>query len=335
MPKDYIESILKENRVFYPSKKFSKQAHIKSMEEYKKIYEKSIKNPENFWAEKASQLDWFKNWKTVLRNDKGFFKWFEGGYLNVSYNCLDRHVKAGKGKKIALIWEPETGKTKTYTYSQLSKEVSRFGNVLKNHGLKKGDRVCIYMPMIPELAIAMLACARIGAIHSIIFGGFSSDSIKDRIQDCGAKLVITSDGSFRNRKVIPLKDNVDKAVIKCPSVKKIIVVKRCENKIKMKKGRDIWWHDEITKKEIKNDCNAESMQSEDPLFILYTSGTTGKPKGVLHTQAGYLLYVYQTFKWIFDIKDKDIYWCTADIGWITGHSYIIYGPLSNGATTLM
>jgi len=328
-------SVLKESRVFKSSKEFSSKAHIKSLDGYKRIYDKSIKNPEKFWAEKAEQLSWFKKWNKVLTKKDVFFKWFVGGKLNVAYNCLDRYVQTGKGKKIALIWEAEDGQVKKYTFSQLLKEVSKFSNVLKKHGLKKGDRICIYMPMIPELAIAMLACVRIGVIHSIVFGGFSSDSLKDRIQDCKAKMIITSDGSFRNNKLIPLKGNVDAAVEKCPSVKKIIVVKRCKNKIKMNKHRDLWWHDEISKKEIKDDCKAEHMKSEDPLFILYTSGTTGKPKGVLHTQAGYLLYVYQTFKWVFDIKDEDVYWCTADIGWITGHSYIIYGPLANGATTVM
>jgi len=334
MPEDFT-SVLKEKRIFEPSKNFSKNAQIKSMQEYKKIYQQSIKSPEKFWAEKAKQLHWFKKWKRILRKDNDFYKWFEHGKLNVCYNCLDKNITEGKSEKIALIWEAEDGQTKKYTYSQLLIEVSKFSNVLKSHKLKKGDRVCLYLPMIPELAIAMLACARTGLVHSIIFGGFSSGSLIDRIQDCEAKLVVTSDGSFRNGKVIPLKENVDKALRSCPSVKKVIIVKRCKNKVAMEKNRDIWWHNEMSNPKIKVEYIAEKMNSEDPLFILYTSGTTGKPKGVLHTQAGYLLYAYQTFKWVFDIKENDVYWCTADIGWITGHSYIIYGPLANGATTLM
>ncbi len=334
MPEDYITSILKENRIYYPSKKFSKKAYIKDMKEYERLYKQSIKNPEKFWAEKASQLEWIKKWKTVLRSKKSFFKWFEGGKLNVSYNCLDRIVKTKKDK-VALIWEPESGKSKTYTYAQLLKEVCKFANVLKKLRIKKGHVVQIYLPMIPELPIAMLACARIGAIHSVVFGGYSSEALKDRIQDSKAKLLITADGSFRNGKIYPLKDNADRAVKECPTVKNVVVVKRTNKKIRMKKGRDYWWHKLIEERDIKDFCEPESMQSEDTLFILYTSGTTGKPKGVLHTQAGYLLFTYQTFKWIFDIKEEDVYFCTADIGWITGHSYIVYGPLSNGATSVM
>ncbi len=330
---DDFKSVLNEERIFKPSKEFSSKARIKSILEYKKTYKESIKNPEKFWAEKANQLHWFRKWKHVLRKKGLFFKWFEGGKINVCYNCLDKNIAEGRGDKNALIWEAEDGTVKKYTYSNLLEEVSKFSNVLKKNKIKKGDRVCIYLPMIPELAIAMLACARIGAVHSIVFGGFSSESLKDRIQDCKSKIVITSDGSFRNGKVIPLKENADAALKDCPTVKKIIVVQRCKNKIAMKRGLDLWWHEEISKTSSKSE--PAQMNSEDPLFILYTSGTTGKPKGVLHTQAGYLLYVHQTFKWIFDIREKDIYFCTADIGWITGHSYIIYGPLSNGATSLM
>ena len=332
---DYITSILKEERVFYPSDEFSRRSHIKSMQEYSKIYKKSIENPEKFWAEKASHLDWFKKWDIVLRNDMGFFKWFEGGYLNVSYNCLDKIVKSGKKDKICYIWEPEFGESKTYTYEQLLKEVCRFSNVLKRKGVKKGDIVEIYLPMIPELPIAMLACARIGAIHSVVFAGFSSDALKDRIQDSQAKLLVTADGSFRNQNVYPLKDNADTALKECPTIKDVIVVKRANNKINLMNGRDYWWHELINEHDINDFCEPERMHSEESLFILYTSGTTGKPKGILHTQAGYLLFVNQTFKWVFDAKDNDIFFCTADIGWVTGHSYIVYGPLSNGATVVM
>ncbi|HLC60394.1 MAG TPA: acetate--CoA ligase [Candidatus Nanoarchaeia archaeon] len=332
---EFIDSILKEKRVFYPHEEYSRKSHIKSMKEYSALYKKSIENPTKFWAERAGKLEWFKKWDTVLRDDMGFFKWFEGGQLNVSYNCLDRIIKQGKGKKIAYIWEPESGETKTYTYEELLKEVCRFSNVLKKKGVKRGDVVQIYLPMVPELPVAMLACARIGAIHSIVFAGFSSDALKDRIQDSNSVLLVTADGSFRAGKIVPLKENADIALKDCPSIKNVIVVKRTSNNISLVSNRDFWWDDLINEKDIADFCEPAHMNSEESLFILYTSGTTGKPKGILHTQAGYLLFVNQTFKYIFDIRDSDIYFCTADIGWITGHSYIVYGPLSDGATTVM
>src|SRR3989344_4844322 len=332
---EFMDSILKEHRVFYPHEEFSRRSHVKSMKEYSKIYKKSIENPEKFWAERAEQLEWFKKWDIVFRNDVGFFKWFEGGQINVSYNCLDRIIKAGKGKKIAYIWEPESGEAKTYTYEQILKEVCRFANVLRKKGVQGGQVVEIYLPMIPELPIAMLACARIGAIHSVVFAGFSSDSLKDRIQDSNAQLLVTADGSFRNGKVVPLKENADITLKECPSIKNVVVVKRARNNVSMLNGKDFWWDDLINENDIEDFCEPQSLHSEESLFILYTSGTTGKPKGILHTQAGYLLFVNQTFKYIFDIKESDIYFCTADIGWITGHSYIVYGPLSNGATVVM
>lgn len=339
MPKEEktITSMSHEKRKIPPPKEFSKKAYIKSEEEYKKLYEESIKDPEKFWAEKAQQLHWFKEWNTIFTYDKKNIKftWFKGGKINVCYNCLDRNLEK-RGDKVAIIWqgEPEDD-VKKYTYKELHKEVCRFANVLKKKGIKKGDRIAIYLPMIPELAIAMLACTRIGAIHSIVFGGFSAESLKDRILDSKCKMLITSDGSLRAGKTIDLKKNADLAVSECDCIKYIIVVKRTNNKVNMKEGRDSWWHDEINASDIKDVCEAEQMDAEDPLFILYTSGTTGKPKGVLHTTGGYLLYVTQTFKYIFDYHPKDIYWCTADIGWITGHSYIIYGPLANAATSLM
>lgn len=335
MSKKYITSVIKENKVLFPPKNFSDNAYIKNIEQYKELYKKSIENPEAFWAKLAEQLHWFKKWDIVLRNDNGFYKWFEGGYLNVAYNCLDRHIKTWRRNKAAIIWESEQGEIKTYTYQQLFSEVCKFANVLKNNGVRKGDRICIYLPMIPELVISMLACARIGAVHNVVFGGFSPQSLKERIKDSEAKLLITSDGGFRKGKVIPLKNYVDAALTNLKIINKMIVVKRTDSKVKMKKGRDFWWHELMKKDYAKPYCDAEHMHSEDSLFILYTSGTTGKPKGILHTTGGYLLYVYQTMKWIFDVKDEDVHFCTADIGWITGHSYIVYGPLANGATSLM
>jgi len=332
--KKTITSMLDERRVFNPPKGFTEKAHIKSMDEYKKLYTKSDKDLEGFWAEEAKALHWYKKWDKVLDESKApFVKWFSGGTTNISYNCLDRHL-AKKGNKTALIWEGEpVGDAKKYTYKELHREVCKFANVLKSHGIKKGDRVNLYLPMIPELAIAMLACTRIGAIHSIVFGGFSAESLKDRIVDAGAKLLVTSDGSYRRGKAVPLKVNADSILGGCPTIEKVIVVKRTGLDIPMNQGKDLWWHDEMAK--AKDTCEPEQIEAEDISFILYTSGTTGKPKGVVHTTGGYLTYVTVTMKLIFDIKDDDIYWCTADIGWITGHSYIVYGPLANGATTVM
>jgi len=336
--KKTITSMMEEKRTFPPSKEFSSKAHIKSLAEYEKLYERSIKDPDGFWGEQAQNLEWFKKWDKVLDysfGDNLYIKWFQGGKINVTVNCLDRHLKTPKKNKVALIWEGEPGDSRKYTYQQLYEEVCKFANVLKKKGVKKGDRVTIYMPMIPELPIALLACARIGAIHSIVFGGFSADALRDRIQDASATVLITTDASYRSGKVIGLKNNADTALASCPTVKTVIVYNRTNTKVDMKAGRDCWWHEEMAAKDIKPECKPEVMDAEDPLFMLYTSGSTGKPKGVLHTQAGFLLYVMTTFKWIFDYKDEDTFWCTADIGWVTGHSYIVYGPLAAGATSLM
>ncbi len=332
-----ITSMMEEKRIFYPPKELSQKAYIKSLDEYKKIYQRSIDDPEGFWGEMAGELDWFKKWDKVLVEDfkEAKHEWFIGGKLNVSYNCLDRHLKTWKKNKAALIWEGDIGDSKTFTYQELHYEVCKFANVLKKHGIKKGDRVSIYLPMIPELPIAMLACARIGAIHSIVFGGFSADALKDRMLDCGSTILICADGYYRGGKIIRSKGNADQALESCPLVKSVIVVKRAAIEVPLKEGRDYLWDNEMAASDIKPYCDAEVMDAEDPLFILYTSGSTGKPKGVLHTQAGYLLYTHLTYKWIFDIKEEDTYWCTADIGWVTGHSYIVYGPLSLGATSLM
>jgi len=323
--------------VLPPPKELSKKAYIKSLDEYRKIYQASVDNPEEFWAELAGQLDWYKKWDKVLVEDfkEAKHQWFVGGKLNVSYNCLDRHLKTWRKNKAALVWEGDIGDSKTLTYQELHYQVCKFANVLKKHGIKKGDRVSIYLPMILELPIAMLACARIGAVHSVVFGGFSAEALRDRMLDCGSKLLICSDGYYRGGRVIRSKDNADAALKTCPDVKDAIVVKRAGIGINMQPGRDYWWNDEMVAEDIKSYCEPEVMDSEDPLFILYTSGSTGKPKGVLHTQAGYLLFTYQTFKWIFDVKEEDTFWCTADIGWVTGHSYIVYGPLAFGATSLM
>ncbi len=328
-----IESILKEERTFAPSAEFAEQAHIKSLEEYQQIYDEAAKDPEAFWASAAEGLHWFKKWDTVLEWNEPHAKWFVGGTTNVAYNCLDRHLETWRKNKAAFIWEGEPGETRTITYQQLHTEVSKFSNVLKKLGIGKGDRVALYMPMVPELAIAMLACARIGAIHSIIFGGFSAEAIRDRVNDGGCKMIITADGGFRRGTIVELKQAVDEAVKKCPTVKNVIVYKRTGSKVSMSPGTDHWWHELM--QTVNSDCPAEELDSEHPLFILYTSGTTGKPKGILHTTGGYLTHAHLTSKWVFDLKDEDTYWCTADIGWVTGHSYVVYGLLANGATSFM
>ncbi len=338
MSTESIEVLMAEKRTFPPSKEFSERAHIKSFGEYEKLYKRSVEDPEGFWAEMAEkQLTWYRKWDRVLEYDfeKPEIKWIQGGKINASYNCLDRHINTPLRNKAAIIWEADDGSYRTYTYQQLYYEVNRFANVLKKHGVEKGDRVTIYLPMIPELAIAMLACARIGAIHSIVFGGFSAQALKDRIHDCKAKTVITADKGVRGGRYVPLKANADEAVLECPTVEKVIVVKRADGGIDMEPKRDVWWHEEMSAADIANYCEPAEMDAEDPLFILYTSGSTGKPKGVLHTTGGYLLFTNLTFKWIFDYHGEDIHFCTADIGWVTGHSYIVYGPLSAGATSLM
>jgi len=336
MSQPTIESILQEKRLFPPAAEFSRQAHIKSLEEYQQLYEKAKADPQKFWADLAeTELHWFGKWDTVLDWQPPFAKWFVGGKINISYNCLDRHLTTWRRNKAALIWEGEPGDWRTLTYAQLHREVCQFANVLKQLGVQKGDRVGIYMPMIPEAAIAMLACARIGAAHSVVFGGFSAEALRDRLIDGQAKLVVTADGGWRKDAIVPLKEQVDKALANgaVPTVTDVLVVKRTSQEINMEPDRDHWWHE--LQQGVSADCPAEPMDSEDMLFILYTSGSTGKPKGVVHTTGGYNLYTHMTTKWIFDLQDTDVYWCTADVGWITGHSYIVYGPLSNGATTLM
>ena len=312
-------------------------AHVSSIEQYKEIYEESIKNPEAFWANIAERISWFKKWENVCEYDfvSANIKWFEGGKLNACYNCLDRHIEAGHGDDTAIIWEGnDPSADKTFTYSELLYEVKRFANVLKSHGIKKGDRVCIYLQMVPELAIAMLACARIGAVHSIVFGAFSAESLRDRINDSECKMLITQDTAYRGpRGGIPMKANADAAAAECPSIEHIIVVRRTGDEVDFDAPRDIWWDEAMANAD--DECPPEEMDAEDPLFILYTSGSTGKPKGVLHTTGGYLVYVSYTHQNVFDYREGDIYWCTADIGWITGHSYIIYGPLANRAVSIM
>lgn len=328
---------LKRETIFYPPEDFRKKAHIKSIEEYETLYKESINDPEGFWAKAAEELLWFKKWDKVMECDfnKAHVSWFKGGRLNVSSNCLDRHLSTFRKNKAAIIWEAESGENRIYTYQELHRLVCRFANLLKKIGVRKGDRVAFYLPMIPELAIGMLACSRIGAIHSVVFGGFSATSLMERLNDCEAKVLVTSDGGFRAGKIIPLKKNADIAMEGAPSVERCLIVKRTGTSIDIKEGRDLFLDEELAKGDISSHSDPEYIDAEDPLFILYTSGSTGKPKGLLHTTGGYLLFVSMTFKYLFDYHEEDTFWCTADIGWITGHSYIVYGPLSCGATSVM
>src|SRR5437899_599841 len=328
-----IESHLIEKRVFKPAKDFSKKARIKSLAQYRKMYRESMRRPEAFWAREAGELGWRKRWKSVLKWKAPFAQWFVGGKLNLSENCLDRHLNGPTKNKVAILWEGEPGDKRTLTYQQLHRDVCRFANVLKRNKIRQGDRVIIYLPTIPEAAIAMLACAWIGAFHSVILGGFSAHSIRDRIADSGAIALITADGSYRRGAIVPLKNNVDHAFSGGTSVKRVIVLKRAGNEIHMEEGRDVWWHREL--EYVGVNCEPVALDSEHPLYILYTSGSTGKPKGILHTTGGYLLGIYSTMKYVFDVRDEDLFWCTADVGWVTGHSYVVYGPLTLGATTLM
>ncbi len=333
VPAQDLDSMLRENRVFPPSPEFSARAYLKSRDEYEELYRQSIEDPERFWDKAARELDWFKPWDKVLEWDLPWAKWFVGGKMNLSYNCVDRHALGARRNKTALIWEGEPGEVRRLTYAELHAEVQRFASALKSLGIGKGDRVAIYMGMTPELAIALLACARIGAIHSVIFGGFASNAIADRVADSGCVAIITQDTGYRRGNEIKLKATVDEAMPACPTVKHVVVLKRTGSPVKMVEGRDQWWHELVAK--AAPECSAEPMDSEDPLYILYTSGSTGKPKGLLHTTGGYAVQTYLTTKHVFDLHEDDIYWCTADIGWVTGHSYVVYGPLANGATVLM
>ena len=333
MPQADIESVLKEERIFAPAADFAAQAHVGSAADYERWTRLAEENPEKFWADVANELEWFSPWRTVLEWKAPFAKWFVGATTNLSHNCLDRHLTNGRRNKAAIIWEGEPGDSRTLTYHDLHREVSKFANVLKHLGVSKGDRVGIYLPMIPEAAIAMLACARIGAAHSVVFGGFSAEALRDRLNDAQAKLLVTADGGYRRGAVVPLKANVDDALRDAPSVENVVVVRRTGETVAMKGGRDRWWQELMDQAD--DVCPAEPVDAEQPLFILYTSGTTGKPKGVVHTTGGYMVHTYLTSKWIFDLKDNDTFWCTADIGWVTGHSYVVYGILANGATSVM
>ena len=330
MPTERIETLLDEQRRFTPPSGFTAQAHVRTTD----IYERARRDPEGYWAEWAKQLDWSRPWDRVLEWKPPHAKWFLGGKLNASVNCLDRHIKAGKSDRVALIWEGEPpDQVRRITYGELYGDVNKFANVLKRLGVGRGDRVAIYLPMVPEVAVAMLACARIGAVHTVVFGGFSAESLRDRINDAGAKLLITADGGYRRGAIVPLKQNADDALQATPSIEHVVVLRRTGQTVTFKTGRDLWWTEVMRTAEPH--CPPEAMDAEDPLFILYTSGTTGKPKGILHTTGGYLTQAYATTKWVFDLKDSDVFWCTADVGWVTGHSYVVYGPLALGVTEVM
>ena len=324
-----IETLLHEQRTFPPPDAFKRRAHVKDAG----VYERARSDREGYWAEWARQLEWIRPWDRVLEWQPPHAKWFVGGKLNVSANCLDRHVRGAKRDKVALHWEGEPGDIRRITYGELHAEVNRCANALKQLGVARGDRVAIYMPMVPEVAVAMLACARIGAPHTVVFGGFSAESLRDRITDAQAKVLVTADGGYRRGTVVPLKQNADEAVKDCPTIKRVIVLRRVGQAVAMTAGRDVWWHDVVPQAAAQ--CEPEAMDSEDPLYILYTSGTTGKPKGILHTTGGYLTQAYATTKWVFDLTDDDVFWCTADVGWVTGHSYVVYGPLALGVTQVM
>jgi acetyl-CoA synthetase len=326
---DRIETLLDEQRTFPPPPAFQQAAHVRDQT----VYEAARRDREAYWADWARQLEWSRPWDRVLEWRPPHAKWFLGGTLNVSVNCLDRHVRAGRGDRVALIWEGEPGDVRRITYGELLEQVARFANVLKGLGVARGDRVAIYMPMVPEVAVAMLACTRIGAPHTVVFGGFSSEALRDRIIDADAKVLVTADGGHRRGGRVPLKQNADDAVAGVPGVRHVVVLRRTGDPVPMRAGRDVWWHEQMAR--AKDSCDPQGMDAEDPLFILYTSGTTGKPKGILHTTGGYLTHVYATTKWVFDLKESDVFWCTADVGWVTGHSYVVYGPLANGATVVM
>jgi len=330
MATDRIETLLNEQRRFPPPDTFTAHAHVRDITPY----ERARRDPEGYWADWAKQLEWSRPWDRVLEWKPPHAKWFLGGKLNASVNCLDRHVRAGKSGRVALIWEGEPpGEVRRITYGELHADVNRFGNVLKSLGIGRGDRVAIYLPMVPEVAVAMLACARIGAVHTVVFGGFSAESLQDRINDAGAKVLITADGGYRRGAIVPLKQNADDALGATPTIEHVVVLRRTGQTVSFKTGRDLWWTELMAR--APQECAPEAMDAEDPLFILYTSGTTGKPKGILHTTGGYLTQAYATTKWVFDLTDSDVFWCTADVGWVTGHSYVVYGPLALGVTEVM